>query len=231
MGCDIHICIQVQEPDGDWREVVYQSALYPHQVEEGKTPMAGIPVAPDNFTSRNYDLFAVLADVRNGSGFAGVKTGDGWPSIAPDRGLPEGFDAEAVAANPTYAEDEPEPRYLGDHSHTWLLLDELKGFAWDLTSTRLYGYVPAEVYEELKDRNLAPRNYCGGISGPDIKEYTPDAYEVAKHDRTLVKRPHVQLSWTETAREATNDWPGAVIPWLESLAESRRLRLVIGFDS
>src|ERR1700675_824321 len=27
---------------------------------------------------RNYDFFGILADVRNGTGFAGVDIGDGW---------------------------------------------------------------------------------------------------------------------------------------------------------
>jgi len=32
--------------------------------------------------NRNYDLFAILANVRNGHGFAGIKTGGG---IRPDQ--------------------------------------------------------------------------------------------------------------------------------------------------
>jgi hypothetical protein len=39
------------------------------------------------------------------------------------------------------------------------------------------------------------------------------------------------MGWPETARSATYDWPGKVIPWLEQLAAGRPLRLVIGFDS
>lgn len=234
MGCDIHIVIQRQEAEG-WREVVYQTALLEHQIAQGKKPVDGIVIAPDGFDGRCYDLFGILANVRNGSGFAGCKTGDGWPSIAPDRGLPEGFDEEVIAPDPTYARDYPGenyPRSLGDHSYTWITLEELKAFAWDLTSTRIYGCVSSEVYEELKGRNIAPRNYSGGISGPGITVYDEAEWETRKKERMRVsERPYVRMSWTETAREATNDWPGKIIPWLESMSDGKPIRLVFGFDS
>ena len=47
-------------------------------------------------------------------------------------------------------------------------------------------------------------------------------------DGTKVKDPYGK-EWT--AREATGDWPGKVIPWLRKLAKKRPLRLLMGFDS
>jgi hypothetical protein len=41
---------------------------------------------------RSYDTFAMLANVRNGRGFAGIKTSDGFPFIAEPRGLPDDFE-------------------------------------------------------------------------------------------------------------------------------------------
>ncbi len=227
MGCDIHIAIQVQEPDGVWSEVLWQQTPYDYN---GARPAAdGIPVAPKVFRMRNYDLFGILADVRNGRGFAGIETGAGWPSIAPDRGFPEGFNPDRVGPNPQYPEDGA--RYMGEHSFTWIALDELKAFAWDTTATRIYGVVPGVDFEALRATNAAPTTYCGDTAGPGIKVYSPDAYDAAKAAGTLVPRPYVRMWWTETAREATNDYPGKVIPWLESLAHGRPLRLVLGFDS
>ena len=57
---------------------------------------------------RNYDLFAILADVRNGEGCAGVRTGDGFVPISEPRGWGE-VDVK---------EDDPY------HSASWLLLSE-----------------------------------------------------------------------------------------------------------
>lgn len=230
MGCDIHISIQRQNADGAWVEIPWQETPW----DENKPTLPDIAVAPKGFGNRNYDLFAILADVRNGYGFAGCLTCEPWPPIAQPRGLPEGFSEDAVLPNPDmrhYASSEHEPRWLGDHSHSWLLLSELDAFAWDLTCSRQYGYVEAAVYEELKDRNLPPPDYCGGISGKGIVEYTPERYEAAKADGTLAEHPYVRMSWTETAREATSDWPGQVLPWLASLADGQPLRLVFGFDS
>lgn len=215
MGCDIHIVIQRQDENGTWQNVPWQHVWK----FEGASPVApNVPIAPGVFRNRNYDLFGILADVRNGIGFAGIKTGEGWPSIAPYRGLPEGF-------------AEPDDYSVGDHSFTWASLDELKAFPWDETRTGMYGVVSADDYERLSEAGESPTSYCGDTSGPGIRVYDPDAYKAAKAAGTLVKRPHVRMGWTETAREATGDWPGQVLPWLDSLAEGRPLRLVMGFDS
>lgn len=228
MGCDIHICIQAQDPDGAWVEIVYQDE--PYEFEKARAVMAlpNIPVAPVGFHERDYDLFGILADVRNGTGFAGCTTGEGWPSIAPNRGWPDGFNPEAVADNPKYPGKGP--RSMGDHSETWVTLDELKAFDWDGVTTTLYGVVSADEYERLSDGEK-PREWSGGISGLGIAVYDRPRYLEAKRMRRLAKRPYVGTNWKESARSATNDWPGKVIPWLTSLAAGRPLRLVLGFDS
>lgn len=223
MGCDIHITIQRQDDDCSWREVRYQSVW---QYDGAPKALDAIPIAPDSFLSRNYDTFAILADVRNGVGFAGIKMGEGWPSIAPDRGFPPDFDAE----NTLPSDQDDEPKYMGDHSFTWVGLDELKAFDWDGTLSWLYGCVPADEYERLSAVNERPHGYCGGISGPGIRVYEPDAYKAAKATSTLCARPYVRMGWPMSAREATR-WPDEVIPWLESLADGHPLRLVLGFDS
>lgn len=225
MGCDIHIVIQRQDESGAWREVPWQE-VWSH---EKAAPIEGVALAPDVFRARNYDLFGILADVRNGTGFAGIQMGEGWPSIAPYRGYPEGFNEDDVLPNPRWPEEGP--RSMGDHSATWVSLDELKAFQWDATESWLYGVVPAKEYEALSVAGEAPKSYCGGISGDGIGTYEPDAYKQAKALGRLPERPHVRMGWPETARQATNDWPGKVLPWLDSLAAGRPLRLVLGFDS
>lgn len=224
MGCDIHIVIQRQDADGTWRDIVWQDAPW----RDEDKPIDGIPVAPKRFASRNYNKFAILADVRNGVGFAGIKMGEGWPSIAPDRGFPDGFIDESVAPNPQWPEDGP--RSLGDHSFTWIGLDELKAFDWDGTVSWLYGCVPADEYERLSAANERPTSYSGDISGPGIRVYDPDDYKASKAAGSLCKRPYVRMGWPMSAREATG-WPDEVIPWLETLADGHPLRLVMGFDS
>ena len=57
--------------------------------------------------SRDYNSFAVLGDVRNGLGFAGVKTGEGFNYITARRGLPDWLEIEddcghVVQENPLF---------------------------------------------------------------------------------------------------------------------------------
>lgn len=215
MGCDIHLVIQRKEADGNWHEVPYQ-----HKWNEDQPTAPNVAQAPWIFRNRNYDLFGILADVRNGRG---------WPSIAPDRGLPVEFSEKIVAPDPNYPDDGP--RSLGDHSFTWIGLEELKAFDWDGTRAKLYGVVPADRYEVLTQSGDAPKEYSGHITGPGIIVYTPEQYRAVKTAGTLAPRPYVRMSWAESAREATYDWPGKIVPWLEKLADGRPLRLVMGFDS
>lgn len=66
MGTDIHSIAQVKR-DGQWVTVA-------------------IGIAGDQ---RNYNTFAMLANVRNGRGFAGCWTSTGFPVIHEPRGLPK----------------------------------------------------------------------------------------------------------------------------------------------
>ena len=65
METDIHSIAQVRR-NGSWETVAIS--------------VCGDP--------RSYNTFAMLADVRNGRGFAGIKTSDGFPYIHKPRGLP-----------------------------------------------------------------------------------------------------------------------------------------------
>lgn len=232
MGCDIHIAIQAQNADGAWVEIPWQRALYDHEIERGETVAPDIAIAPACFDGRNYNLFGILADVRNGYGFAGIETGTGWKSIAADRGLPHDFSENDLLprVEPIWR-DEREPRYLGDHSFTWVTLDELETWPWDVESALLYGCVPAEEYDRLQREGGIPTSYSGDVMGRGVCVYTPLEYEQAKSSNLLCERPYVRMPWARSAREATHDWPGEIIPWLRELAQGRPIRLVMGFDS
>jgi hypothetical protein len=209
MGCDIHIIVERQKPDASWERVWLHDWDVPDL--EG---------TPDIFRNRNYDLFGILADVRNGTGFAGCVTGSGWPSIAPDRGIP---------SDSTVTDEERDDYTIGDHSFTWVSLDELKAFDWDGTTAKAYGIVEREEWARMQRENESrPRMWCGGISGAGVVVATPDS---VMDGQMAMLFTHVRIEWQETAREATGDWPGTVLPWLDALAAGQPLRLVFGFDS
>lgn len=83
MGTDIHLTTELMGDDGRWRLV-------------GEPRKDGTMYLPEIWGDRNYNVFAILAGVRNGVGFAGVKTSDGLlhpllPMIAPTEGAPVGY--------------------------------------------------------------------------------------------------------------------------------------------
>lgn len=81
-------------------------------------------------------------------------------------------------------------------------------------------------YDKPDADESQPRQWCGGISGAGVLVVMPEQLLTEQLPFT-----HVRITWTETAREATGDWIGQVLPWLESLSDGRPLRLVFGFDS
>jgi hypothetical protein len=132
---------------------------------------------------RNYDLFAMLANVRNGRGFAGVPTGEGFVPIALPRGIPEDASPEAAAFLDSFGPD--------GHSQTFLTLAELDDYDWDGQSTMIFGVVAADTYERLKAAGEAPRTYSGGITGHGIVTFTEEAYAAwVKAGKPPLKEPN-----------------------------------------
>lgn len=92
------------------------------------------------YDNRNYDVFAILADVRNGRGFAGVKTGEGFVPISEPKGLPSNV-SEEVKKESDYWE--------GDgHSHSYLTLQDLLTYDWHGQKTKKAGMVTKISYYE-----------------------------------------------------------------------------------
>lgn len=176
MGCDIHIVPEVYTKEthagfyGDSDEEPSWKAAIPHiEVERasGETKLTeprGLRL--DNF--RNYTVFSVLADVRNGRGFAGVDTGDRIEPIDEPRGLPE--DASDIAK-----------RRRGDwgvdgHSVSWLTLEEIKGYDWDQEIVKR-GFVDAATYVTLMENGYPMGPVSGGVSGQRITKVSNEKME------------------------------------------------------
>jgi hypothetical protein len=211
MGCDIHPHVE-RRVNGHWER---------------------IPDAPTSISNRNYDVFAILANVRNGYGFAGHPTGGGLPVIAEPRGLPADIAQPLVAGLPyqghwaaKYPEGDSMERAredYGDHSQSWLTLAELLAFDWS-QDARKYGVVTKAQYEDW-DHVTRPESYCGWISGRDIA--------VGYYDQpdTLRDATHVCIEWTEKCADLAHAFFDEVIPWLIEQGEPDDVRLVFGFDS
>jgi len=204
MGTDIHGVFQRKTSDGAWQDV------------------------PSKYDfDRHYQLFAVLAGVRNGVGFAGVPTGDPVRPIAEPRGLPADFevvqgDLHPIASEdllPPYSrkywtEEDPLELWMGGHPYSWLLADEM--LKWSPPgNVGKTGVLSREQYLAW-DKVSPPESYCGRIWGANVV-MAPNA------DWT-----HIQVSWGSDLRHELDYFFAEVRRLVE---EHGDIRFVFGFDN
>jgi hypothetical protein len=207
MGTDIHIAIEKLDNDG-WHWTAIASNC-----------------------NRNYDLFAILADVRNGTGFAGVVTGKGFVPISEPRGFPLDMDPQSLGPrwkdmpggdtewyevyNPQtkqYEDAAPfdwesyKDRWLyrvasGDHSETWLLASEI--FNYDLSQKTLQcGVMSEEDYKKYHETGELG-TYSGGISGNKVITLEESQYRAMEKGkrRRLPEIDYYIQCWWEISYE------------------------------
>lgn len=177
---------------------------------------------------RNYSLFAALANVRNGYGFAGVPTHTPITPIAEPRGWPDDFDLKSVRGRIPGVDwdEEEEELWLGDHSFSWLTLEEVIGWdGWDKPLSEC-GFISREQYESW-DRKSPPKDgWCGGISGRDIVT-TDQADPYLATDRGWT---HVRVYWSRPLRGSCETFL-AWARYADEKTKGEEARIVFGFDS
>lgn len=194
---------------------------------------------PSNYRQeRHCQLFAVLAGVRNGHGFAGVPTGEAVKPISAPRGLPSDFctTGEYADGHPISSLDHMDPRrrqwhepdepmevWMGDHSHSWLEGDEM--LAWFSTAPEVVkvGILDRADYEAW-DGKSPPASYCGGIGGPRIVVINDNAVEKEKTPHWT----HIRCTWSIGLKDELSYFFDEVA---KLASEHGRVRFVFGFDS
>lgn len=193
MGTDINMVVETRDNGGSW----------------------GLSDHP-GYRNRNYDAFAILANVRNGTGFAGVDTGDGFVPISFPRGLPIDMSGEAKSVD------------FGYHDMSYVTLRELLDYDWDQT-TRHRGYVTAEEFKVYRERGK-PDSWCGGVGGSMVRIISNKrmASLIDRGDDTSHR--YTQVEWEEKYRESAEDFL-SYVEGLKPLGDPDNVRLVFGFDS
>lgn len=227
MGTDIHMVVQVKR-GGSW-EIVDAPAWLVERDDYDKKYGRWC-------SDRNYDAFAILADVRNGSGFAGVETGEVMIPVAGEgqRGLPPDLDG----VNTDY--DTPF-HSLGDHSFHWLSLRELAEYPhWDKQRLH-YGVVLAKWYvEHWKGKpvrvNDGPKEYCGATFGGGVRTFEEAEFLALGEAAPVDANANVRISWPETYAYSAGSWYTEFLPALRRWADENKVayedvRIVMGFDS
>jgi hypothetical protein len=215
MGTDIHAVFQKQV-DGEWIDI------------------------PSKWNQdRHYLLFSVLANVRNGYGFAGVPTYTPITPISELRGLPNDFIVEddnhptvkeAITGwRQKYADEDLKERgryetWMGDHSHSFLSLDEILAYKRPNKIHRV-GYVDRAWYETWDGRSN-PDSWSGRIDGRDIVKAERGSHTIQEKllDSNVT---HVGIQWY------SDDGLDYFFDEIKRLRDEHGpdTRMVFGFDS
>jgi len=249
--------------NGKWEPLIrmipnkwYDAEKEAKRIAEGEEPWEK-PEVPDRlYDGRNYDLFAILADVRNGRGFAGCDTGDGFLPIAFPKGVPEDAHPDTAAFLDSYGCD--------GHSHSWHTLEAFEKYNWDMT-TKHRGWVGVIEYAIFKQLGR-PTSWSGGVSGQSIRHIPVAEMEqmYQKHKEFLdsiaksfteaggtaafmmderikgmpeeLKGLHTQIQWESSYRDSVGSFLTKSLPRMRELADEEGvgpedIRLLFFFDN
>lgn len=242
MGCDIHLYVERREDDKWVTADTWELDKYAGELT--------VPYGQGFYESRSYDLFSILANVRNGYGFAGVPTGVGFIPISEPRGIPEDACPEYLSVV---------ERWNGDgHSHSWFTVAELMDYDWTQVTTKV-GVIDLAEWARWKAGGI-PEHWCGAISGPRVRNVLLEAVEarwqtIAKdlptHEQhyplqAFHRNPqfkddlisalgggeiYTSVSWPRTYAQAAASFLSETLPRLWRLGPPEAVRIVFFFDN
>lgn len=241
MGTDIHFYVEV------FNGAAWVTADKWEEDKDEDSPVKYVDYRKRFYHNRSYDLFAILADVRNGHGFAGVKTSDGFTPISPPRGLPEDVCKEIAELSEQYGID--------GHSHSWLTVKELMAFDWTQTVKKC-GLVNGEMYYKWNQYNSGkgepPEEYYGGVGGPGVNIVSEEKMSqlisemkdklieegITHYRRELLEQIKKELNytycsveWEQPYHKVARFFLSDCLPRLWQLGEPDKVRVVFWFDN
>lgn len=213
MGCDIHLRVERKRDSGHWVDVAPPETWSEDSLQED--PEHKRRTYEHWFSDRNYELFAALAGVRN--------SGHIIPLFAP-RGLPE----DVATKN----DPDGEGGWFGDHSHSWVTLDELEPLrAMAIPYT---GVVDVETYDAWKaSGELCPESWCTSVGGAGVVVCDENQLFMSRgegHFSIMPKATHVRARWVARGERAFERFL-RFTDYLKRYGKPEDVRLVFGFDS
>lgn len=181
-----------------------------------------------------------MAGVRNGYGFAGCYRHEPLTPISEDRGLPEWLLVDGDYTPSLYNkwcgrfEDEEEMGcWMGDHSHTYMTLNEIISWeGWDKHLSQ-GGVVNKNHYMETLHKGKSPEAWSGGVGGSSVLVEDEDVFKSKLWIGADTKEiTHIQCRWKsdQTLREMYSWW----LDEIKRIGDEHGYQdtyLVVGFDS
>lgn len=238
MGCDIHLFVE-RQVRGTW---VPADKWVPDKESKDKDALK-LPFDDRYYNGRNYNLFAILADVRNGHGFAGIDTGDGFDPISIPKNLPKDVSRAVQLEFESWGEDA--------HSASFHTLKDLLEYNWTQV-TKLRGVVNAVEFYRWNRWNRGqgegPEGYCGSVGGAnvlflpvseierqiqDLEKQHPEKSmrEMEKIIGEKMKGCFVKVEWEQPYYRTCRHFWSDVIPRLLRLGKPEDVRIVFFFDN
>ena len=245
MGCDIHIYTEIKKnniweaikvknswktylkerlekstSDDNEKDIAYFSERFDEEPDE---------VYEGIYDGRNYDLFGILADVRNGRGFAGCNTGDGFIPISEPKGLPDDL-SETIR-------NEADEWGCDGHSRTYFSLKELLDYDWNQFTTKR-GWVGENEFKLFLEKGR-PDGWSGDVGGSCVAHITNNEMKDIVNGITRKeedKSYYTQIEWKTFYYESASCFYTDTIPQLKKIAEDNGIteddvRIVFWFDN
>lgn len=234
MGCDIHAIAEVKI-DGRWRintDKVFPNPWYEKGSTDGYSKHKYNDYPEDG---RSYDWFAVLADVRNGRGFAGSVTGSGFSVIAQPRGVPPYCSPEWRKTVMDWGRDM--------HSHSYLYVDDFENFDWEQGQAEKYGTLNLKEYKKYRKTGELPEEVNGTVWGAKVRtldsedadDYLDGKLDLGFDDTGVPQDPKhvfVKVQWTVNYADY---FDYKLNTWVEPLKKLEKkyedARVVFAFDN
>jgi len=232
MGCDIHLFVEK-------KEMVEWASVDKWELDEHAQELR-VPYGSAFYDDRNYSLFSILANVRNGYGVAGIDTGNGYIPISEPRGLPNNISSLVQNESVSWGSD--------GHSHSWFTLKELLDYDWTQT-TIVRGVLSTRQYVDWnrwsRKNGENPNGWSGGVSGGRTRNITgPEMEKLCEGmeklwgknlDEEIQKRgldhTYASFHWGQHYYSMIGRFWSHAIPRLLRIGNPEDVRIVFWFDN
>lgn len=212
MGCDIHMYVEkYSEAEKRWMSAdVWEESDYSiHQMD----------ISNHIYSGRNYELFAILANVRNG---------DNFKPISEPRGVPK--DVSWLVKKAVNGMN-------GDgHSHSYFTLEELVKFDWEGQYADMEGWVDFAGFMTFMEKGM-PDNYSGMVGGGGVQHISNEEMKnlIESKGKERVEHKYTLVKWKQSYASCAGEFLTETIPKLYQIRggrlENNQVRIVFFFDN